>query len=123
MRAVRCPLTLLSAELIRKVVGPVGSGLELDSNYYLERVLLPPLSRVLNLLGADVEQWFKTMPRPKLVTAPPFGDPAIQKAAAKKRKKQVSKLTDHYRSDLCFLCGIYTDKGARFSAEAAPTCR
>jgi DNA polymerase zeta len=89
------------------------SGLELDATYYIERVLLPPLSRILNLLGADVEQWYRTMPKPKLVTAAPFGDSEIQKAAAKKKKKLLAKLTDHFQSDLCFLCQAPTDKGAR----------
>lgn len=86
-------------------------GLELDATYYIERVLLPPLSRILNLLGADVEQWYKTMPRPKLVAAAPFGEPEAAKAAAKKKRKLLSKLTDHFQSDLCFLCQASTDKG------------
>ena len=35
----------------------------LDAAYYISRVLIPPLERVFNLVGADVRSWFDDMPK------------------------------------------------------------
>lgn len=35
----------------------------LDGMYYISRVLIPPLERILNLVGADVKSWFFDVPR------------------------------------------------------------
>ncbi|CAI5758271.1 unnamed protein product [Candida verbasci] len=37
--------------------------LTLDSEYYITRVLIPPLERFFNLFGADVRGWYKEMPK------------------------------------------------------------
>ncbi|KAI5952782.1 REV3 [Candida jiufengensis] len=37
--------------------------LMLDYEYYITRVLIPPLERIFNLIGADVRGWYKEMPR------------------------------------------------------------
>ena len=36
---------------------------QLDGMYYISRVLIPPLERILNLVGADVKSWFFDVPR------------------------------------------------------------
>ena len=35
----------------------------LDHQYYITRVLSPPLERLFNLIGADVKQWYRELPR------------------------------------------------------------
>lgn len=35
----------------------------LDYEYYITRVLIPPLERVLNLIGADVRGWYRELPK------------------------------------------------------------
>ncbi|TIB42126.1 hypothetical protein E3P86_00505 [Wallemia ichthyophaga] len=37
--------------------------LRIDAKYYIERVLIPPLERIFNLMGADVHSWYATMSR------------------------------------------------------------
>ncbi|KAG6911957.1 hypothetical protein DXG01_000205 [Tephrocybe rancida] len=39
--------------------------LQLDAVYYISRVLIPPLERIFNLVGADVRSWFDEMPKPR----------------------------------------------------------
>ncbi|TID30346.1 hypothetical protein CANINC_001048 [Pichia inconspicua] len=56
-----------SKEILRdKCVSPMEflqKGLELDSDYYINKVIIPPLERVFNLLGVDVKSWVKEMPQ------------------------------------------------------------
>lgn len=37
--------------------------LVLDSTYYIRRKIIPPLARVFNIVGSDVEAWYKDTPR------------------------------------------------------------
>lgn len=39
------------------------SPLELDFEYYITRVLIPPLERVFNLIGVNVKDWYRNMPK------------------------------------------------------------
>lgn len=95
--------------------------LQLNALYYIQRGIIPPLSRVFNLLGADVEQWFREMPRPSNVnvhdddfdfaagaaaaasssTSPSgvFNSPTKRAAAAR-----ALTLTGHYRRNVCLSC-------------------
>lgn len=70
---------------------------QVNTMYYIERTLLPPLARIFNLLGVDVHQWFATMPRPKPRR------PAVHGA----RKLT---LDGHYRVRVCSVCGLPSDK-------------
>ncbi|ANZ76042.1 BA75_02457T0 [Komagataella pastoris] len=36
--------------------------LELDAQYYIEKVIIPPLERIFQLMGADVKSWYTEMP-------------------------------------------------------------
>lgn len=38
--------------------------LQINAMYYITRTIIPPLARVFNLLGAEVEGWFHEMPKP-----------------------------------------------------------
>ncbi|KAK6204711.1 uncharacterized protein RJT21DRAFT_117159 [Scheffersomyces amazonensis] len=37
--------------------------LSLDYEYYITRVLIPPLERIFNLIGVDVKGWYRQLPR------------------------------------------------------------
>lgn len=39
------------------------SPLSLDYEYYINKVLIPPLQRIFGLIGVDVKGWYKEMPR------------------------------------------------------------
>lgn len=38
--------------------------MHLDAEYYISRVLIPPLQRIFSLVGADVRSWYDEMPKP-----------------------------------------------------------
>ncbi|SNX82906.1 probable catalytic subunit of DNA polymerase zeta UPR-1 [Melanopsichium pennsylvanicum] len=56
------------AKLNQQAVGPEAflknPQLQINALYYITRTIIPPLARVFNLLGADVESWFLEMPKP-----------------------------------------------------------
>lgn len=53
-------------ELVRSPLDLIdNSSLKLNVPYYLERVIIPALNRVFNLLGQDVSQWRNEMPKKK----------------------------------------------------------
>lgn len=37
--------------------------LELDYEYYITRVIIPPLERIFNLMGADIKGWYSELPK------------------------------------------------------------
>lgn len=37
--------------------------LYIDERYYIEHILIPPLARVFDHVGADVRVWYKMMPK------------------------------------------------------------
>lgn len=37
--------------------------MELDFEYYITRVLIPPLERIFNLMGVNVKEWYRDMPK------------------------------------------------------------
>lgn len=39
------------------------SPMELDYEYYITRVLIPPLERIFNLMGVNIKEWYRDMPR------------------------------------------------------------
>ncbi|CAO1623914.1 unnamed protein product [Parajaminaea phylloscopi] len=91
--------------------------LQLNAMYYITRGIIPPLTRIFNLLGADVEQWFREMPRPSGANpldddyeAPAGVQPAVSGAGgtayspAKRSTLRSLTLTGHYRRNVCLSC-------------------
>ncbi|KAI1760206.1 hypothetical protein GGR53DRAFT_510706 [Hypoxylon sp. FL1150] len=67
----RVPYVVISgapgARLIDRCVAPEellsNPHLQLDSEYYISKNLIPPLERIFNLVGANVRQWYDEMPK------------------------------------------------------------
>lgn len=59
---------------------------ELDSKYYIEKTLIPPLERIFNLMGVDIKQWYNEMP------------------------KKITKHLLMFKTDNCLICGVLTKK-------------
>lgn len=67
----RVPYVVVSgapgARLIDRCVAPEdllsNSHLQLDSEYYISKNLIPPLERIFNLVGANIRQWYDEMPK------------------------------------------------------------
>ena len=55
------------ARLIDRCIAPEelleDDRIELDSEYYISKNLIPPLERIFNLMGANVRQWYDEMPK------------------------------------------------------------
>ncbi|KAJ3890133.1 hypothetical protein GG344DRAFT_50208 [Lentinula edodes] len=74
---------------------------QLDATYYISRVLIPPLERIFNLVGADVPQWYHEMPKAR----------QIEVASPSKRgRPQVIELdqyniNEHFDRSECLICG------------------
>lgn len=64
--------------------------LGIDAEYYIRNLLIPPLARIFNLVGADVEAWYNTMPRTK--RAKSYGAGRV-------------RIDAHFRSSHCTVCG------------------
>lgn len=95
--------------------------LKLDTTYYITRVLIPPLERIFNLVGADVRQWFSEMPKVKNVS---------RGAISPKKRRKIHKeeddttppekqwdIEEHLENNQCFVCeepsftGMYNSSG------------
>nr|XP_019013605.1 uncharacterized protein I206_01675 [Kwoniella pini CBS 10737]OCF52386.1 hypothetical protein I206_01675 [Kwoniella pini CBS 10737] len=89
--------------------------ISIDSEYYIKNLLIPPLSRIFNLLGADVENWFDTMPRIKrLGKYENENENGIFHNSKKiinfknnnNNNKKGMKIDNHFKSNHCIICGI-----------------
>ncbi|KAJ5396887.1 hypothetical protein N7509_005000 [Penicillium cosmopolitanum] len=77
--------------------------LELDTDYYITKNLIPPLERIFNLVGANVRQWYDEMPKVRRIrrvdnTASTVSRPGMQSGAMKKT------LESYMRSSSCIIC-------------------
>jgi len=52
IQLVRCPRDLLADPSLR-----------INSTYYITKQILPPIGRILSLLGVDVMRWYSDLPR------------------------------------------------------------
>ena len=78
--------------------------------YYITQVLLPPLERVFNLVGADVRSWYDEMPKSLRVEQ----EDTISLSPRKQKEvmdDERSKIVDHFRSCHCLVCHSMTTEG------------
>ncbi|THH02839.1 hypothetical protein EW026_g5 [Hermanssonia centrifuga] len=99
--------------LVDRAVAPEGilndSHKHLDAVYYITRVLIPPLERIFNLVGADVRSWYEEMPKALRVDdkdALMFSPRKAQRQAALASRFQID---EHFLSSHCLTCGVLTD--------------
>ncbi|CEP18773.1 hypothetical protein [Parasitella parasitica] len=96
------------AKLKDKVVQPEellnDSSLRLDAEYYIRKQIIPPLSRVFNLMGVDILSMYESMPR-------------SQKAAAMNsalnttnQAKSLTRIDQYYASSHCIVCRKLADQ-------------
>ncbi|OUM53689.1 hypothetical protein BVG19_g2995 [[Candida] boidinii] len=102
--------------------------LELDWEYYITKVLIPPLERLFSLLGADVRTWYREMPKifntfdvplqdsnKKNPHSPEKGNRVASRTNKNNNNSNNNKnnasLLDFVRSALCYSCGeLVNDK-------------
>lgn len=64
--------------------------LELDFEYYITRVLIPPLERVFNLIGVNIQEWYREMPK------------STRQLALK--SQDIVKISDFVQYEQCYVC-------------------
>ena len=95
--------------------------MRLDAAYYISRVLIPPLERIFNLVGANVRTWYDEMP--KTIKADRI-DPMT--FSPKKTRKDAGtnrfKIDEHFQSSKCLVCGDVVPGGrqAYFCLRSSP---
>ncbi|KAJ7630949.1 hypothetical protein FB45DRAFT_917030 [Roridomyces roridus] len=78
----------------------------LDAEYYISRVLIPPLDRLLSLTGCDVRMWYREMPKVKALeieaTSPNIFKP--------QEHKDSNNIDLHFYNPQCLLCGTASEE-------------
>ncbi|KAF8581637.1 hypothetical protein K439DRAFT_1635972 [Ramaria rubella] len=106
--------------LVDRAVSPedlLNSNKHIDAEYYISRVLIPPLERIFNLMGADVRSWYDVMVKGALVDNPEAVLASPSKAATEEDldgemvvDEERAFIDSHYRGNQCVLCGTNTDE-------------
>ncbi|PPQ64420.1 hypothetical protein CVT26_002127 [Gymnopilus dilepis] len=95
-----------SGRLVDRVMDPLefmeDSQLRLDALYYITRVLIPPLERIFNLVGANVRQWFEEMPKTLM---PELVSPRKSKMIQASQSDDRINIDEHFLSTQCLSCG------------------
>lgn len=65
--------------------------------YYITRQIIPPLNRVLKLVGVDAAVWFSNMPKRQLVNS--------QFRMGGNNKNKAAILDATFRTAHCLVCG------------------
>ncbi|KNZ79546.1 DNA polymerase zeta catalytic subunit [Termitomyces sp. J132] len=98
------------ARLVDRAVDPLemlnDSRMQLDAAYYITRVLIPPLERIFNLVGADVRAWFNEMPKPRY-----FNSTASPSKTKWMADTDCSNIEEHFYSSQCLVCGDSASQG------------
>nr|XP_031862677.1 uncharacterized protein CI109_001688 [Kwoniella shandongensis]KAA5529749.1 hypothetical protein CI109_001688 [Kwoniella shandongensis] len=108
--------------------------LGIDAEYYIRNLLIPPLSRIFNLVGADVEGWFDSMPRVKRVGkyervleggGGGGGGGGVERQQGRggggKKGKGGMRIDSHFRSSHCIVCGVETSSTLCSACRSEPS--
>jgi hypothetical protein len=82
---------------------------QVDGVYYITHVLIPPLERVFNLVGADVRGWYNEMPRSFRVEQ----EDAVNQTPGKQEivDDEGLRIIDHFRNCRCLVCRSMATEG------------
>ena len=88
--------------------------LKLDAEYYIRRQLIPPLNRILNLIGVDCEIWYNAMPKRQLAS-----NQHRYKSGTNQKTKGLGRTLDTaFTSIHCLVCGQVHQKQGGSSTTA-----
>ncbi|XP_022226799.2 DNA polymerase zeta catalytic subunit isoform X2 [Drosophila obscura] len=114
-RGERVPFIIINGppgvQLIRLVRSPheilANEGHKINAIYYITKAIIPPLNRCLLLVGADVNDWFTSLPR-KLLMMPALAT-ANELASGRGAKSTISQ---YFSTTSCVIdCGRQTKAG------------
>ncbi|KAI9569796.1 hypothetical protein HD554DRAFT_2087438 [Boletus coccyginus] len=92
--------------------------LRIDASYYISRVLIPPLERIFNLVGADVRAWYDEMP--KTITVDERDPLALSPRKRAPVHTNRFKIDEHFQSTRCLTCGRTAADGICETCHANP---
>jgi len=77
--------------------------MRLDDAYYISRVLVPPLERIFNLVGANVRAWYDEMP--KTIKADRIDPITFSPEKTRKDAGAINqfKIDEHFQSSKCLV--------------------
>ncbi|KAJ7492610.1 hypothetical protein FB451DRAFT_1022509 [Mycena latifolia] len=94
------------SRLVDRVAGPLdvlkNRHLHLDAHYYISRVLVPPLDRILSLAGCDVPKWYRDMPKGKSLDIEVASPSKLQQ---KDLEEDIFNINEHFLNSRCLACG------------------
>lgn len=117
-RGERVPFIIVNGppgmQLIRLVRSPhdilANEGHKINAMYYITKAIIPPLNRCLLLIGADVHDWFASLPR-KLLMTPAVGT-ANELAGGGGGRGAKSTISQYFSTTSCVIdCGRQTKAG------------
>ncbi|XP_020818110.1 DNA polymerase zeta catalytic subunit isoform X2 [Drosophila serrata] len=115
-RGERVPFIIVNGppgmQLIRLVRSPhdilANEGHKINAMYYITKAIIPPLNRCLLLIGADVHDWFASLPR-KLLMTPAVGTGNELAGGGRGAKSTISQ---YFSTTSCVIdCGRQTKAG------------
>ncbi|XP_034939803.1 uncharacterized protein DNApol-zeta isoform X2 [Chelonus insularis] len=86
-------------------------GLRPNGTYYVTRVIIPPLNRCLNLMGVDVNAWYREMPHRHILDNP----------VALPHDRQKQTIFQYFGTIICASCGRSSNRGICDECIAHPT--
>ncbi|KAF8898732.1 hypothetical protein BD779DRAFT_1485278 [Infundibulicybe gibba] len=112
-----------TAKLVDRAFHPldvINNRLDLDAIYYISRVLIPPLERIFNLVGADVRQWFADMPKTRSnEPGSPTKDRGNRGAEIFQDLERLD-IQEHFSYGQCLVCGSTARQGELAADPFAP---
>lgn len=84
----------------------------IDARYYISRVLIPPLERIFNLLGADVRGWYDEMAKPLRMEESDVTVPSPQKEGEQAdTTPDRLRIQEHFLGSECIVCNAPAYEG------------
>lgn len=115
---MRALSTCLLPRQLTKSLATSHRHLRIDDEYYITRSFLPAIGRIFNLVGANVEDWYKKMPRKVRVDR--GNQPAESSQTVEEAQKAQPKIAidQHFKSNACVACGdrIVSEPGIKPSS-------
>jgi hypothetical protein len=96
----------------RKLTNDIYRQKRLDAAYYISRVLIPPLERIFNLVGADIRAWYDDMPKALRADASNSNELSPKKVHTERMWANRLNIEEHFHDALCILCGDKAVAGA-----------
>lgn len=83
----------------------------IDAMHYITRSIIPPLSRIFNLVGADVASWYAQMDKSQRITP---------RLPAQDVSTRAIYLEEHFTTERCVVCDQPGGKGGKLTVRPSP---